>query len=147
MNIITVTLDQLEQIAPLFDAYRVFYGQSSDLNSAQEFLHQRLLLRETVLFMALENETPLGFTQLFPSFTSVGMQRLWILNDLYIIPEARGKRIGEKLIERALEHAKQSGATGVVLETAHTNVSGQKLYERMGFMREDLEYRTYFKAV
>ncbi len=147
MNIITVTLDQLEQIAPLFDAYRVFYGQSSDLNSAQEFLHQRLLLRETVLFMALENETPLGFTQLFPSFTSVGMQRLWILNDLYIILEARGKRIGEKLIERALEHAKQSGATGVVLETAHTNVSGQKLYERMGFMREDLEYRTYFKAV
>ena len=147
MNIITVTLDQLEQITPLFDAYRVFYGQNSDVTSAREFLRQRLLLRETMLFMALENETPLGFTQLFPSFTSVGMQRLWILNDLYIIPQARGKRIGERLIERALEHAKQSHAKGVVLETAHTNESGQKLYERMGFMREDLEYRTYFKAL
>jgi ribosomal protein S18 acetylase RimI-like enzyme len=147
MKIITVTLDHLEQITPLFDAYRVFYGQNSDLGSAREFLRQRLLLRETMLFMALENETPLGFTQLFPSFTSVGMQRLWILNDLYVIETARGQRIGERLIERALEHAKESNATGVVLETAHTNVSGQKLYERMGFMREDLEYRTYFKAV
>ena len=142
-----VTLDQLEQIAPLFDAYRVFYGQNSDVTSAKEFLRQRLLLRETVLFMALEDEAPLGFTQLFPSFTSVGMQRLWILNDLYVVAEARGQRIGERLIERALEHAKQSGATGVVLETAHTNTSGQKLYERMGFVREDLEYRTYFKTV
>jgi ribosomal protein S18 acetylase RimI-like enzyme len=147
MKIITVTLDYLEQIAPLFEAYRVFYGQVSDINSAREFLRQRLLLRETMLFMALENDQALGFTQLFPSFTSVGMQRLWILNDLYVIPEARGQRVGEKLIERALEHAKQSGATGVVLETAHTNISGKKLYERMGFMREDLEYRTYFKAV
>ena len=147
MKIMIVTLDQLEQIAPLFDAYRVFYGQNSDVTSAKEFLRQRLLLRETVLFMALEDEAPLGFTQLFPSFTSVGMQRLWILNDLYVVAEARGQRIGERLIERALEHAKQSGATGVVLETAHTNTSGQKLYERMGFVREDLEYRTYFKTV
>ena len=147
MKIIIVTLDQLEQITPLFDAYRVFYGQTSDLRAAREFLGQRLLLQETVLFMALENEQPLGFTQVFPSFTSVGMQRLWILNDLYVIPTWRGKRIGERLIERVLEHAKQSGAKGVVLETAHTNVSGQKLYERMGFVREDLEYRTYFKTV
>jgi ribosomal protein S18 acetylase RimI-like enzyme len=147
MKIIAVTLDHLEAITPLFDAYRIFYGQTSDLAAAREFLRQRLLLRETVLFLALENDTALGFTQLFPSFTSVGMQRLWILNDLYVIPEARGQRVGEKLIERALAHAKASGATGVVLETAHTNTSGQKLYERMGFMREDLEYRTYFKAV
>ena len=110
-------------------------------------MQQRLLLRETVIFLALENDVALGFTQLFPSFTSVGMQRLWILNDLYVIPEARGQRVGERLIERALTHAKQSGAKGVVLETAHTNLSGQKLYERMGFAREDLEYRTYFKNV
>ncbi len=147
MKIITVTPDHLEQIVPLFDAYRVFYGQASDLVAAREFLQTRLLLRETVLLMALEDDVLLGFTQLFPSFTSVGMQRLWILNDLYVIPEARGQRVGERLIERALAHAKESGAKGVVLETAHTNVSGQKLYERMGFVREDLEYRTYFKAV
>lgn len=147
MQIVTVTPDHLELVAPLFDAYRVFYQQPSDLGASRDFLRQRLLLRETVIFLALEGETALGFTQLFPSFTSVGMKRLWILNDLYVIPESRGQRVGERLIERALLHAKDSGAKGVVLETAHSNTSGQKLYERMGFSREDLEYRTYFKAV
>jgi ribosomal protein S18 acetylase RimI-like enzyme len=147
MQIITATPDHLEQLVPLFDAYRVFYNQPSDPNAARDFLRQRLLLRETVVFLALEGNTALGFTQLFPSFTSVGMKRLWILNDLYVVPESRGQRVGERLIERALQHAKASGAKGVVLETAHSNLSGQKLYERMGFSREDLEYRTYFKAV
>jgi len=147
MQIVTVTPDHLELVVPLFDAYRMFYEQASDLNAARDFLRQRLLLRETVIFLALEGDTALGFTQLFPSFTSVGMKRLWILNDLYVVAQARGQRVGERLIERALAHAKQSGAKGVVLETAHSNTSGQKLYERMGFSREDLEYRTYFKAV
>jgi ribosomal protein S18 acetylase RimI-like enzyme len=141
------TPDHLEQLVPLFDAYRTFYKQASDPDAARDFLSQRLLLRETVIFLALDGNQALGFTQLFPSFTSVGMKRLWILNDLYVVAEARGQRIGERLIERALQHARQSGAKGVVLETAHSNLSGQKLYERMGFSREDLEYRTYFKAV
>jgi ribosomal protein S18 acetylase RimI-like enzyme len=147
MQIVSATPDHLELVVPLFDTYRMFYEQPSDVAAARDFLRQRLLLRETVIFLALEGETALGFTQLFPSFTSVGMKRLWILNDLFVVAQARGQRVGERLIERALEHAKQSGAKGVVLETAHSNTSGQKLYERMGFSREDLEYRTYFKAV
>jgi ribosomal protein S18 acetylase RimI-like enzyme len=147
MQICCATPDHLEQLVPLFDAYRVFYDQPSDPDAAREFLNQRLLLRETVIFLALQDQTPLGFTQLFPSFTSVGMKRLWILNDLYVVPEVRGQRVGERLIERALQHARASGAKGVVLETAHSNTAGQKLYERMGFSREDLDYRTYFKAV
>jgi ribosomal protein S18 acetylase RimI-like enzyme len=147
MQIHSATPDHLEQLVPLFDAYRVFYDQPSDPDAAREFLNQRLLLRETVIFLALQDQTPLGFTQLFPSFTSVGMKRLWILNDLYVVPEVRGQRVGERLIERALQHARASGAKGVVLETAHSNTAGQKLYERLGFSREDLEYRTYFKAV
>ena len=102
-----------------------------------------------MLFIAFDEDVnaALGFTQLFPSLTSVGMKRLWILNDLFVIPEARGKRVGQRLIERSLEHAKKTAFAGVVLETAHTNISGQKLYERMGFIREDLEYRTYYKTV
>ncbi len=147
MQLIAVTTDHLEQLVPLFDGYRVFYQQASDPNAARAFLLERLLLRETVIFMAVENDVALGFTHLFPSFTSVGLKRLWILNDLFVIPEARGKRVGGRLIERALLHAKQTGAVGVLLETAHSNTSGQKLYERMGFVREDLEYRTYFKGI
>jgi ribosomal protein S18 acetylase RimI-like enzyme len=147
MNIITATIDDLETITPLFDAYRVFYGQPSSSDAARAFLRERFLLRESVIFLALEDGHALGFTQLYPTFSSVSMRRMWILNDLFIVPEARGKRVGEKLIERALQHAKDTDAKGVMLETAHSNTSGQKLYERMGFEREDLEFRTYFKAV
>ena len=147
MKIITATLDHLELIAPLFKAYRVFYDQASDLEAATAFLRERFLLRESVIYMALEGETAFGFTQLYPSFSSVSMRRLWILNDLFVIPEARGQRVGEALIGAAVELAQTSGAVGVQLETAHTNLSGQKLYERLGFQREDLAYRTYFLKV
>ena len=147
MTIITATLDHLEQLAPLFDAYRVFYQQDSDLEAATVFLRERFLLRENVIFLALEGQTALGFTQLYPSFSSVSLKRLWILNDLFVIPEARGQRVGEALIGAAVELATRSGAVGVQLETAHSNLSGQKLYERLGFQREDLAYRTYFLKV
>jgi ribosomal protein S18 acetylase RimI-like enzyme len=147
MHVVTATLDHLEQLAPLFDAYRVFYEQPSDLEAARAFLRERFLLRESVIYLALEGDRALGFTQLYPSFSSVRLKRLWVLNDLYVVPEARGQRVGEALIGRALELARQSNAVGVQLETAHTNASGQKLYERLGFTREDLEYRTYFLGV
>ncbi len=147
MNVITATLDHLEQLAPLFNAYRVFYEQEGDLPAATAFLRERFLLRENVIYMALERDTALGFTQLYPSFSSVSMQRLWILNDLFVIPEARGQRVGEALIGAAVKLAQESGAVGVQLETAHSNSSGQKLYERLGFQREDLTYRTYFLKV
>ena len=147
MTIITATLDHLEIIAPLFDAYRVFYEQESDPGAATEFLRERFLLCESVIYIALEGQTLLGFTQLYPSFSSVSLKRLWILNDLFVISEARGLRVGEALIGAAVRLARASGAVGVQLETAHTNTSGQKLYERLGFQREDLTYRTYFLKV
>jgi ribosomal protein S18 acetylase RimI-like enzyme len=143
----TVTLEHLELVAPLFDAYRVFYQEVSDLERARNFLLERIQNSESVIYLAFDGQKPLGFTQLYPSFSSASTQKIWILNDLYVISEARGLRVGEHLIERAMQLARDTNAKGVMLETAHTNLSGQKLYERMGFEREDLEFRTYFKSV
>jgi ribosomal protein S18 acetylase RimI-like enzyme len=148
LEIVTASFDHLPQLAPLFDAYRVFYGQPSDVEAARAFLHERFTLGESSVFIAmLETDSgtrAVGFTQLYPMFSSVSLRRMWILNDLYVEADVRGQRIGERLIERAVQLAKESGAKGIQLETAHTNTSGQKLYERLGFEREDLEYRTYF---
>jgi ribosomal protein S18 acetylase RimI-like enzyme len=143
----TATLEHLEIVAPLFDAYRVFYQEASDLERARIFLLERIQNAESVIYLAFDGQKPLGFTQLYPSFSSASTQKLWILNDLFVISEARGLRVGEHLIERAMQLARDTNAKGVMLETAHTNFSGQKLYERMGFEREDLEFRTYFKSV
>jgi ribosomal protein S18 acetylase RimI-like enzyme len=147
IEIQTATFEHLNDLAPLFDAYRVFYQETSDLERARNFLLERIQNFDSVIYLAYNGKKPLGFTQLYPSFSSVSTNRLWILNDLYVIAEARGLRVGERLIERAFQLARDTNAKGLQLETAHTNLSGQKLYERLGFEREDLEYRTYFKAV
>jgi ribosomal protein S18 acetylase RimI-like enzyme len=151
LEVVTASFDHLPKLAPLFDAYRVFYGQASDVEAARAFLHERFTLGESIVFIAMleaGSETrAVGFTQLYPMFSSVSLRRMWILNDLYVEADVRGQRVGERLIERAVQLAKESGAKGIQLETAHTNTSGQKLYERLGFQREDLEYRTYFLPV
>jgi ribosomal protein S18 acetylase RimI-like enzyme len=148
LEVVTASFDHLSKLAPLFDAYRVFYGQPSDVEAARAFLRERFTLGESIVFIAMhetDSETrAVGFTQLYPMFSSVSLRRMWILNDLYVEADVRGQRIGERLIGRAVQLAKESGAKGIQLETAHTNTSGQKLYERLGFEREDLEYRTYF---
>jgi ribosomal protein S18 acetylase RimI-like enzyme len=147
LEIVTASFDHLSKLAPLFDAYRVFYGQPSDVEAARAFLHERFMLGESIVFIAMLEDRAVGFTQLYPMFSSVSLRRMWILNDLYVEANVRGQRVGERLIERAVQLAKESGAKGIQLETAHTNTSGQKLYERLGFEREDLEYRTYFLPV
>jgi GNAT superfamily N-acetyltransferase len=146
MEIVTATLDHLDDLTPLFDAYRVFYEQPSNLERARSFLRERMYLRESVLFLAYADSRPVGFTQLYPSFSSVSTQRLWILNDLYVAPDMRGQRVGERLIERAARFSAEFGAKGLLLSTAITNASGQRLYERVGFVREEAFYEYFLKT-
>lgn len=142
LRVVRGSCEHLDALVPLFDDYRQFYDQKGDLEGARTFLEERLSLNESVVFMALHGDTPVGFTQLFPSFSSVSMQRLWILNDLYVRPAWRGRRVGERLLEAASELARASGAKGVQLETAIDNVSAQRLYERYGYKR-DTEFHHY----
>ena len=142
LTIITATLDQIEDLVPLFDAYRVFYKQQSDPEAARKFLRERLYLGENMIFLAYIEDRPVGFTQLYPLFSSTSMKRIWLLNDLYVVPDMRGQRIGEQLIQRAADFARSFGAAKLKLSTQTTNLSGQKLYERVGFVR-DTEFYAY----
>jgi len=141
-SIIRVTLDHLDLVAPLFDGYRQFYKQPSNLPGVRQFIKDRLIRHDSVIFLALLEFDPVGFTQLYPSFSSTSMQRLWILNDLFVAPNGRRQGIGEALLERARQFAVEDGAKGLMLETAVTNTTAQKLYERLGWER-DTEYYVY----
>ena len=141
-SIIRATVEHLELVAPLFDGYRQFYKQTSNLDGARQFIKDRLIRHESVIFLALLDENAVGFTQLYPSFSSTTMQRLWVLNDLFVAPAGRRSGVGEALLERARQFAVESGAKGLMLETAVTNVTAQRLYERMGWQR-DTEYYVY----
>lgn len=135
----------LDQLAPLFDAYRVFYEQPSDLEAAKHFLTDRLGHLQSVVLLAEEKAThrAAGFTQLYPVFSSVSMQRSWILNDLYVDPQFRGLGVGSALLDAATRHARLTKAKGIALSTAPTNKLAQRLYESKGYKPDD-EYLNYF---
>lgn len=136
MELRRATLTDLAALVPLFDGYRRFYGQPSDPARAERFLRERLAGDESVIFLALEDATALGFVQLYPSFWSVAACRSWILNDLYVIPESRGAGVGRALLERARAHAESTGAGGMSLATQRSNVTAQRLYEGLGWVRD-----------
>jgi ribosomal protein S18 acetylase RimI-like enzyme len=131
-------------IAPLFDSYRQFYGKPADPALARAFIGDRLTANESVILMA---EGPsgecVGFVQLFPSFTSVEARRLWVLNDLYVAPEARGHGVGRALMEAARRHAVATGAKRLTLETMEHNRAAWTLYESLGYACHDPSTRFY----
>ncbi|EKN70074.1 N-acetyltransferase GCN5 [Neobacillus bataviensis LMG 21833] len=143
MHIQKATLNELDSLTELFDLYRQFYEQKSDMEGARKFLQERILNEESVAFIALDGLNPLGFVQLYPSFSSVSMQRSWVLNDLFVKETARGKGVGESLMKMAIELAKETGAKGLFLETAADNTTAQRLYEKIGFIKES-HYFYYF---
>lgn len=137
MNIRKSSLTDLDALTELFDLYRLFYKQESDIDGAREFLKERLTNKESVAFIAFfDDHSPVGFVQLYPSFSSVSMKRIWVLNDLYVKEIARNKGVAEKLMKKAIEFAKETGAKGILLETATENIPAQKLYEKIGFVKE-----------
>lgn len=137
-------LSDVEQIAPLFDAYRVFYGQASNVAGARTFLKERLQNNEAIIFLALENDIPTGFTQLYKTFSSVSLQPFFILNDLYVAPEFRNKGVGEALLNHAKSHCTTLGYKGLALETAIDNPA-QKLYERLGWKKDESYFHYFWK--
>ena len=136
MKIIQATKSHLEQLAPLFNAYRVFYKQADSLETAKAFLSERFQKNDSVIFIAFSSEgKPIGFTQLYPTFSSVSVQRCFILNDLFVSKEQRGNGIGEALLNRAKQFAKEENSKGLTLET-ETNNPAQHLYERLGWKKD-----------
>jgi GNAT superfamily N-acetyltransferase len=136
LTITRATLDHLEQVVPLFDLYRQFYKKTPNLEGACSFLRERLERDESVIFLALLDDVPVGFTQLYPLFSSGSMGRIWLLNDLYVAADGRKHGVGAALLERARQHGVETGALRLMLQTAFDNFPAQRLYERMGWQRD-----------
>ncbi|MES2889436.1 MAG: GNAT family N-acetyltransferase [Pseudomonadota bacterium] len=130
-------------LAVLFDQYRQFYGRPTDLSAARDFLLQRLQSNESVVFLACGDEpAPVGFTQLYPSFSSVSLARVWVLNDLFVASSGRKQGVGARLLAAAADFARAEGAVRLTLSTALDNRDAQRLYEAAGWQR-DSQFRVY----
>jgi ribosomal protein S18 acetylase RimI-like enzyme len=143
MQIIRAGSEHLDLVAPLFDQYRQFYRQAPDLSAARKYIAQRLQNKDAVIFLALDQagKGGLGFVQLYPSLASIPMKPIWILYDLFVAPSARNLGVGRALMDRATEHARETGADSLILETATDNHTAQRLYEKLGYRRDDAFYR------
>jgi GNAT superfamily N-acetyltransferase len=136
------TITDVDAVAELFDQYRIWYGKESDISRAIEFLKARINNDESIVFIAFEGDVITGFTQLYPVFSSMRMQRQWLLNDLFVKNEYRGKGISKALLERAKELCRETNACGFTLETGKSNDIGNKLYPAVG-MELNTEFNFY----
>jgi len=133
MSIRTATLSDVEALTDLFEAYRVWYEKPADRTAARTFLEERLSRNESVVYVAEADGQLVGFTQLYPIFSSTRMKRLWLLNDLFVAPEYRGRGLSKLLLERAKQLAAETDACEIMLETQVTNDIGNQLYPSAGF--------------
>ena len=138
--------DHLEKLVRLFDAYRVWYRQPSDLSTAKQFLKDRIVKKESIIYIALDGDQLVGFTQLYPLFSSTRMKRLWLLNDLYVDEAYRGKGVSKQLINAAKDLAHHTNAAGILLETEKSNTIGNQLYPAMDFELESNNFYFWTKT-
>jgi GNAT superfamily N-acetyltransferase len=130
------TVGDLDLLVPLFDAYRQFYRQPSEPERARRFLLDRFGHNQSIIFLAFADAAAIGFTQLYPSFSSSAMARIFILNDLFVTPEARRHGAGIALLLAAAEYGRRVGALRLTLSTEVTNTTAQSLYESVGWKRD-----------
>jgi len=136
--------EDLKNLSLLFDGYRVFYKQTSNLDAAKNFISDRLTFKDSKIFVAADEYKLLGFVQLYPRFSSIRLRRTWFLNDLYVSPEARGQQLGVRLIERAKVLAVTTNSVGLMLETEKTNSIGNNLYPKADFILDKLHNFYYW---
>ncbi|MEK9629899.1 MAG: GNAT family N-acetyltransferase [Nitrospinota bacterium] len=125
----------VQELANLFNKYRIFYGEETNLKEVEKFLESRFKNDDSVLIIARDKTKMSGFIQLYPSFSSVGMQRIWILNDLYVDVEFRRKKVASNLLKEAEKFAQKTGALRLELATQTTNTAAQNLYESLGYIK------------
>jgi ribosomal protein S18 acetylase RimI-like enzyme len=134
------TLQDLDQLTNLFDQYVVFYKNPSNIEKHKSYLKERMENNEATIFLAFDEKNPekaIGFTLIYVTFSSLALNRILILNDLYVDPNVRKNGVGEKLISQAVVLAKELGSNLIRLRTAKSNTVAQGLYNKMGFVRED----------
>jgi GNAT superfamily N-acetyltransferase len=138
MKIFQARKEHIHSLVSLYDQYRQFYQRPSDIPGAEAFLRDRIDKSDSVIFLAGSMSRVTGFIQMYPSHSSVAMQPIWILNDLFVDRPHRKKGIARQLMQRAVQHAEETGAARIALATQVDNRAAKHLYEKLGYIRDEL---------
>lgn len=142
MRIISADLDHLDQLTPMFVHYRELYGAMPQQEASKAYLTERLNKQETIILLAFEDETLLGFCLVYPSFSSVSLRPIWILNDLYVAENHRRKQVAKKLLQAITEQARANDVVRIRVSISANNEVAQRLYQSADFL-EDQQFRNY----
>lgn len=146
MRIIPASLEHLDHLLPMFIRYRELYGAMPQLEASKDFLVERLNNKETIILMAFENDTAVGFCLVYPSFSSVSLRPIWIINDMYVAEEARRKNVANQLLRAIVEQARDNNVVRLRVSILISNDIGQRLYESADFL-EDKHFRSYILPI
>lgn len=135
------TINDLDALLPLVNGYREFYKREPNPDASRAFLVRHLTDGTSIIYIAMRDGTAAGFAQIFPTFSTVRLAPMLILEDLFVDPKLRGGGIATSLLVRAMEYAKEIGAGGMFLETARDNETAQHVYESAGWTREGEFYK------
>lgn len=136
------TQEDLHQLATLFDEYRQFYGASSNIKQSYQFLKHRYDNKDSVIFIHVKDDVFTGFVLLYLAFSSVACETYYVLDDVYVTPFFRKQGSAKQLIDTAILFARHENALRISLETQRNNLESHRLYEQMGFIRDD-EFNTF----
>ena len=142
MRIIQASLEHLDQLTPMFVDYREFYNAMPQQEDSKAFLTERLNKQEAIILLAIENDAALGFCLVYPSFSSVLLRPIWILNDMYVIEESRRKQVANTLLQAVAKQARENNAVRLRVSIHASNVIAQRMYESADFL-EDKNFRSY----
>ena len=146
MDIFRAGIADLGEAAPLFTAYREFYGEAHDLEASTAFLTERMVRSESIVILARDEGRCVGLVQVYPAFSSTALAPIWILNDLYVDPGARGSGVVDELLTTTATLASEAGCIGIELATQHSNTRAQAVYARHGYVVDE-EFRHYEKPL
>jgi len=140
------SLEDVKEASELFNLYRIFYRQESDLQGSTTFIKERLLYGESDIFLAMIDDKAVGFVQLYKLFHYIKLQKQWLLSDLFVHPDYRGKGLSVALIDRSKKWCEETGACGLMLETEKTNIIGNNLYPKCDFQYDGVHnYYNWWK--
>jgi ribosomal protein S18 acetylase RimI-like enzyme len=142
IEIIRANSEHIKDVSILFDLYRQFYKYKKDLINSQNYITDRIINKESIIFLCFYNKKIVGFTQLYETFDSLNLDKKLVLYDLYVLEKYRLLGIGRKLMNASKKFAKDNKYHRIELSTAINNTNAQKLYESLDYIR-DKEYYNY----
>lgn len=147
MKIFQCTPEHLLPASDLFNKYRMFYEQPSDLAGATAFLKANISENRSLVFLLQDDDGQVvAFSQLYATYCSTSMKPFLYLSDLFVDSSARRKGYAKVLISYLIEHAEEQGYQRLTLETATTNTSAQRLYTSLGYERDQV-FLTYHRIL